>query len=384
MSDALDLMSDGSGGRGSRSGGGHRRAERPPRAPWGRRIIALIVIAAIVLGGWWGYGKVKDFFGGPEDYTGQGSGQVVVEIPEGSTGQGIANVLAKADVVKSPEAFYQLSLKDSRAQAIQPGFYQLKKQMSAEAALTALMDKGNRVEGKVTIPEGSRIRQIVKLIAKNTEIPEDDVTAALAKPEALGLPAEAEGNPEGYLYPATYVVPPGTTAEELLKQMIAKTVQTTKSLDLENRAKALGLSTEEVLTLASILEYEANRDEDYPKVARVIYNRINQGMPLQLDSTVSYVSGREGDVWTTEAERADTSEYNTYQHVGLPPGPIGSPGEKTIEAALNPAEGDWIYFVPDYENKTTVFSTNLADHQAAVDHLTAWCRDASKDKDDIC
>jgi len=383
MSDALDLMSDGSGGRGSRSGGGRRRAERPPRAPWGRRVLALIVIAAVVLGGWWGYGKVKDFFGGPEDYSGEGSGQVVVEIPEGSTGQNIANILADADVVKSAEAFYQLSLKDSRAQAIQAGFYQLKKQMSAEAALTALMDKGNRVEAKVTIPEGARVRQIVKSIAKNTDITEKEVTAVLENPDALGLPAAADGNPEGYLYPATYVVPPGTTAEELLKQMVAKTVEVTESLDLDQRAKALGLSTEEVLTIASILEYEANRDEDYPKVARVIYNRINQGMALQLDSTVTYVSGREGDVWTTEEERANKSEYNTYEHVGLPPGPIGSPGEKTIEAALNPADGDWLYFVPDYENKTTVFSTNLADHQAAVDRLTAWCR-SDKDKDDIC
>ena len=122
--------------------------------------------------------------------------------------------------------------------------------------------------------------------------------------------------------------------------------------------------------MASILEYEANRSEDYPKVARVLYNRQKRQMPLQLDSTVSYVSKRSGDVWTTAAERSNTSLYNTYAHAGLPPGPIGSPGEETIKAALNPAEGSWIFFVPDYEAKTTRFSTTLAEHQKWVEKLT--------------
>ena len=117
------------------------------------------------------------------------------------------------------------------------------------------------------------------------------------------------------------------------------------------------------MTVASILEYEARRDEDYPKVARVLYNRLNEDIPLQLDSTVSYVSKREGDVWTTAAERADPSEYNTYQHIGLPPGPIGSPGRKTIEAALNPADGNWLYFFADKQG-VTHFNRSFEDHVA--------------------
>jgi UPF0755 protein len=128
--------------------------------------------------------------------------------------------------------------------------------------------------------------------------------------------------------------------------------------------------------VASILEYEANRSEDYPKVARVLYNRLAKGMPLQLDSTVSYVSQRSGDVWTTAAERADTSAYNTYQHTGLPPVPIGSPGEETIKAALDPAEGNWLYFVPDYEAKTTRFSSTLEQHNKWVAKLRAYCRES--------
>ncbi|WP_396045760.1 endolytic transglycosylase MltG [Aeromicrobium sp. UC242_57] len=370
MSDSgLDLMTGGP------TGPGRRRAEKPQRKPWAGRIVALVVVVALVFGAYVAYGKVSDMLGGPEDYTGQGSGSVTVEIPSGAGGQQIANILAKADVVKSAEAFYQLALKDSRFQAVQAGFFTLPKQASAEAALVALINKNNRAEGKVTIPEGARVGQIVKTIAANTEISEKDLVAVLDTPEKLGLPDVANLNPEGYLFPATYDVQPGTTAEQLLRQMVKKTVDVAKSLDIGTQAKALGLTGEEVLTVASILEYEAKNDDDYAKVARVLYNRLKIDMPLQLDSTVSYVSKREGDVFTTPEERADPSKYNTYQNAGLPPGPIGSPGEKTIKAALNPADGDWLYFVAvNLETGETIFSNTFAEHNVGVAKLQEYCR----------
>lgn len=381
MSDSgLDLVTGGP--EQPPAGPGRRRAEPPRRKPWGRRLVALVIVAALAFGAWKGYQKVSDMFGGPEDYTGQGTGKVTVEIPEGAGGQQIANILKKAGVVKSAEAFYQLAIEDSRFQSVQAGFFSLRKEMSAENALVALIDKGNRVEGKVTIPEGARVGQIVELIAANSEIPEKDLLAALDKPEKLGLPDVANLNPEGYLFPATYEVPPGTTASQLLKQMVAKTLDVSSSLDIGTRAEALGLTGEQVLTVASILEYEANNEEDYAKVARVLYNRIEQGMPLQLDSTVSYVSKRKGDVFTTPEERADPSEYNTYQNAGLPPGPIGSPGEKTIEAALNPAEGSWLFFVAvNLETGETVFSDTLGEHNTAVAQLQEYCKTAP---DGVC
>ncbi len=352
---------------------GRRRAARGPSRARRllRTLLLVLVLAALVFA----VLKVKDMLAGPEDYAGQGSGKVVIEVPEGANGQQIADILASKDVVKSAEAYYQVSLNDPRAQSIQPGFYQLRKQMSAKAALGALVDKDNRVQGRVVVPEGARVDQIIKLIAQGSEIPEKDVTAALKKPKALGLPKEAELNPEGYLYPATYTVEPGTSATDLLKQMVAKTIEVSKSLDIDSRASALGLSGEEVLTVASILEYEAKKDEDYPKVARVLYNRLEADQALQLDSTVSYVSKRKGDVFTTPQEREDPSAYNTYKHTGLPPGPIGSPGEKTIEAALNPAKGNWLYFVAvNLETGETVFSETKAEHDKAVVKLQEYCR----------
>lgn len=376
----LEIMTGGGGDRPQEPGPGRRRAERQKRSGprWGRILLVLLVLAGLVYGGTVAWDKAGSALNGPEDYTGQGTGEVVVEIPQGAGGQQIATILADQDVVKSAEAFYRLSLTDERLAAIQPGFYQVRKQMSADWAMRELADTGNRVEGKVTIPEGARVGQIVEAIAAGSEIEADDVTAELDDPSELGLPDGANGNPEGYLYPATYTVEPGTTALELLQQMVAKTLEVEQDFDIDARARALDLTKDEILTVASILEYEANRDEDYPKVAQVLYNRIEQGIALQLDSTVSYVSQREGDVWTTPEERANPSEYNTYQNQGLPPGPIGSPGAKTIEAALNPEDGDWLYFVPDFEKGTTVFSDNLADHEAAAERARAFCRDSEE------
>lgn len=369
----LDLVTGG-----GPAGPGRRRAEKPARKPWGRRIVALVVVAALLVGAFKAYQFAADrFFSSAEDYTGQGSGDVTVEIPSGAGGQQIATILKEAGVVKSAEAFYQLSLQDNRFQAVQAGFFALRKQMSADAALGALVDTSNRVQSTVTIPEGARLDQVVDIVASNTDITADQLNAVLDDPAELDLPAVAQGNPEGYLFPATYEVPPGTTAVQLLQQMTAKTVAVAQDLDISTRAKALGYTGEEILTVASILEYEANNEEDYAKVARVLYNRLDDGMPLQLDSTVSYVSGRKGDVFTTEDERNAESAYNTYQNAGLPPGPIGSPGEKTIEAALNPADGTWLYFVAvNLETGETVFSNTFAEHNRAVAQLQAYCRTA--------
>jgi UPF0755 protein len=230
-----------------------------------------------------------------------------------------------------------------------------------------LVNPKNLIQARVTVPEGSRIKDVTKAIVKHTDITAAQVRAALSKPAALGLPASAGGRVEGYLFPATYSVVPGETAQQLLKQMVAKTVEVTKSLDLDARASALGYSPEQVLTMASILEYEGSRKADLPKIARVFYNRLDDGMALQSDATVAYANNLSGTVWTTQAQRDNPSPYNTYVHTGLPPGPIGSPGERTLEAALNPAQGDWLYFVPiNLETGETAFASTLAEHNANV------------------
>jgi UPF0755 protein len=354
--------------------------EHEPRRPRrGRGCLPVLIVLAVLLGGaWfggrWAYDEISSRLAPAPDYDGPGSGSVIYQVKSGASSTQIARELKAADVVKSVDAFNEAARGNDRSRSIQVGYYQLKKKMRASEALGVLVDPANLMQSLVVVPEGARVRQIVKTIIDKTDIGRKAVTAALANPKAIGLPAEARGNPEGFLFPATYTVPPKETAVGLIRQMVAKSVAVEKSLEVVSKAEALGLTPEQVLTVASILEYEANKSEDYPKVARVLYNRLQKGMPLQLDSTVSYVSQRRGDVWTTAEERSDTSLYNTYVHTGLPPGPIGSPGEETIKAALEPAEGNWLFFVPDYQADTTRFSETLKEHNKWVAKLREYCR----------
>ncbi|EFQ83880.1 YceG family protein [Aeromicrobium marinum DSM 15272] len=361
--DGLDLVTS---GQPPRRTAGHRRAETPRKGPrWGRIVLVLVLLAALVGGGTWAYGKVQDAFSGPEDFTGQGTGEVVVDIPSGSSGQDIATLLFDAGVVASAEAFYQLVLEDSRGAAIEAGTYTLRSQMSAEAALTALVDRANRIEGRVVVTEGARVPQVIETIAANTDITMEALQAAVDNPEALGLPASAEGDPEGYLFPATYTVQPGSTAEQVLAQMVAKSVEVAQTVDLAGRAAAVGLTEREVVTIASILEWEVSGTDDFGRASRVIYNRLEVGEALRMDSTVHFISGRTGDIFTTPEERQSDSPYNTYRFAGLPPGPIGSPGQAALEAALDPTAGDWMYFVADPETGETTFTNTYAEHQQA-------------------
>ncbi len=351
-----------------------------PRPRRSRRgcIPVLVVLAVLVGGGWfgghWAYDQLRTRLAPAADYAGPGSSAVLYQVRSGASSAQIGRDLKAKGVVKSVDAFSQAARDNAKSRNIQVGYYELKRQMKASEALAVLINPKNLVQSLVVVPEGARVDQIVKTIVAKTDITRKAVTAALADRKAIGLPPEAKGNPEGFLYPATYTVPPKQTAVGLVKEMVAKTVSVEKDLQVTTRGRKLGLSAEQVLTVASILEYEANNVEDYPKVARVLYNRLDQGMMLQLDSTVSYVSKRKGDVFTTAAERASPSLYNTYNHQGLPPGPIGSPGAATIKAALAPAKGTWLFFVPDYENKSTTFSTTLAEHNKAVAKLQKYCR----------
>jgi UPF0755 protein len=357
---------------------GSRRAERTSRRPRGCLPLLLVLVLAVggaLVGGSWALDQVKSLVGSAADYAGPGSGSVVVQVHPGDSSTAIGQTLKDAGVVKSVGAFTDAARADSRSRGIQVGYYQLKKQMKAEDALAVLINPKNLVQALVVVPEGYRVKEIVKTIVKKTDITAAQLDAALKRPSALGLPASAGGKVEGYLFPATYSVVPGETASELLKQMIAKTKEVTASLDLDARAKALGYTPEQILTIASILEYEGSRDQDYAKIARAIYNRLDQGMALQSDATVAYANNLTGTVYTTPEQRQIDSPYNTYRNTGLPPGPIGSPGAKTIEAALNPAKGDWLYWVVvNLKTGETRFNNTFAGHQQDVEVFRQYCK----------
>ncbi|GAB7186066.1 endolytic transglycosylase MltG [Kitasatospora sp. Ki12] len=278
------------------------------------------------------------------DFGGQGTGSVQVSVPEGAGLSQIASALVRNGVVASSLAFTRAA-KGSAAAAgrIQPGTYTLKQKMSAVAALAVLIDPANA--NGLTIPEGWRGYQIYAAVDKKLGLPDGTTQRAAQEQGAeLGLPDFTNGSPEGYLFPATYSVTDGTTAIDLLKQMVERAGKEYSRDDAGVVAQNLGQSVYGLVTVASMVQGEADNTEDMGKVARVIYNRLAKGMPLQLDSTINYALGR-STLNTSVTETRLDSPYNTYLHPGLPPTPISNPGRQAVMAALDPTPGDWLYFV---------------------------------------
>ncbi|MFC4244579.1 endolytic transglycosylase MltG [Gryllotalpicola reticulitermitis] len=365
--------------------------EQPPRGPTpprrrrgGRRaltwILATVVILAMIGGGglfaWNTFQpQVKAIAAklhpAPTDWTGNGSGSVDVTIKQGDTGDTIAATLAKAGVTRTPQAFYQLLLQTRPDPVFQPGVYRLRGHMSAASALALLQDPSSRVAHTLLIREGDTETTILKNAATATDIPLAQLQAAAKNPSAFGLPAHAK-TLEGFLYPATYTLDPGISAQQLLTTLVSRAKQ---------QFTDLGISDTQLwntLILASIVQKEAGPDpSDLPLIAGVFDNRLRAGMPLQSDATVVYGTGKTGSVWTSDADRANAKNlYNTYVHKGLTPGPISNPGSAALSAALHP-QGTYLYFtVVNLKTGQTAFAMTGAEQNANVAKLQAWCRES--------
>ena len=238
--------------------------------------------------------------------------------------------------------------------------------MSSANALDVLLDPTSKVAGGVTIPEGLWASEIYARLSKATKVPLANYTKVLAS--SLRLPAAAEGRVEGYLFPSTYDFPKGASAETQLQSMVARFKQEVAALGIPSSRLA------RVTTVASLVEAEANRPQDGPKVARVVDNRIAQGIRLGLESTIHYVYRQRGSLTLSSAQIASTSRYNTYKYAGLPPGPIDNPGVAALKAALNPTQGNWTYFVTvDPSTGETLFTDSPTQNAANYKKFQAWC-----------
>lgn len=328
-----------------------RRRRRRSRLPG---CLAMLVVLAVVAGGlYWGVNKgidlVRDQFADPADFAGPGHGSVTFEVQSGDTVAQMGRNLKDAGVVASVEAFTGAAAQNPDATRIQAGFYPLKLEMRAADVVKVLVDPSQIVTKTVAVPEGLRVVDIVELLARETGLPARAFNRALQRPGQLGLPAYAEGNPEGYLFPATYAFPPNAKPVDMLRQMVERWQQAAAEADLEGAAARLGYTPHELMTVASLVEAEG-RGDDMPKIARVIYNRLENpdngetnGL-LQIDATVNYALGRNLGVALSEEDLSVDSPYNTRRYPGLPPGPIESPGDAAINAAANPADGNWLYY----------------------------------------
>jgi UPF0755 protein len=333
--------------------------EPRPRRRRGRGGLAVLVAALVILVLVAGAmtAAVRWFTNKP-DYSGAGHGEVSVQVKAGdSTGQ-IAATLERQDVVASAQAF--VTVVGSDGTPIQPGTYRLHLQMGAQDAYDLLLDPASRVSSRVLITEGLRTDQVLALLARSTQIPINQLDAALNDPQSLALPDYSGGNPEGFLFPATYDLTPGMTAPALLAQMVKRFGQAARDTDLVERASEMHMTPYQVLIVASIVQAEG-RTQDFPKIARAILNRLGKHMKLQLDSTVHFIL-KDNQKKLTSADIAVRSPYNTYLVDGLPPGPIDSPGEDAINAVLSPAAGNWLYWVTvDPKTQLTKFTASYAE-----------------------
>ncbi|WP_410791597.1 endolytic transglycosylase MltG [Kribbella sp. C-35] len=362
-----------------------RRANR--RRARGRRafgcfagLISLLVVGALVAGAVLGFGKGKDalegLFSAP-DYEGAGTGTVVVEITKGQATASIADTLEKKEVVKSARAFERVARDDPRSLQIQAATYTLRKHMSAKAALDLMLNTAESVRvARISVAAGKTKAEVAVILqGSKMKLPAGAAATALGKPALLGLPPYAHNNAEGFLFPGTYDVPKNANAYTMLKLMTAQYAKTAASLDLVKSATNKKLDPYQAVIVASIIGAETNRSEDYAKVARVIYNRLAAGMRLQMDSTIHYVVGKDGGVFTTPEQRENPSRYNTYKYKGLPPTPISSPTRDELRAAINPAQGSWLYFtLVNLDTGETAFASSAEEHQANVKKLQAWCQ----------
>jgi UPF0755 protein len=264
------------------------------------------------------------------------AGDVSIEVAKGATGSDIALQLYEAGVIKSSSAFFRLAVADKRSAMIAPGAHLISKEICAADALQQLLDP-KRIAGLINIIEGGWNSEIFTSMVV-AGFKQSEIQSAVAQ---VKLPSGFKAL-EGLLFPAQYSFAKDTSAVAALQAMVDRaTTELTKSGVTTSTGK---FNAQQLLTMASIIQAEG-KTEDFAKISRVILNRLEKGMPLQMDSTLHYVQKARGDIFLSTKSTLLKSEYNTYRKYGLPPGPIGNPGFDAMFAAANPAPGDWIYFV---------------------------------------
>jgi UPF0755 protein len=364
-------------GRSARRARERTRGPNGPRPPRRRRlrwiaplVALLVILIPLGIGGSYVYSLYQNKYH-PADYSGAGTGHIVVQVTSGETPTGLGPQLAKLGVVASSRAFVLAAEHSSNPNGLLPGFYGMHLHMKASLAYILLLNQKNLVQVTVTIPEGWRLSQILAYLGAKSGISASAYQAILKNPAQLHLPAYANRKPEGYLFPATYEVVPHESALGVLSGMVQRFDQEAAQINLPTAAKQVHLTAGQVIIMASLVQAEGGRLSDYPKIARVIYNRLAQRIPLELDSTVLYGLNTYGII-ANDQQLNSSSPYNTYKHKGLTPGPIDSPGAAAIQAVLHPATGNWLYFVTvnpkTGETLFTASQTQFEQYRAELEH----------------
>jgi UPF0755 protein len=334
--------------RASREQARHNRRRRGRR---GLFALALVLVLAAAAAVWFIARPVYNDRYNPKDYSGQGTGSVLVKVNQGDDAKAMASTLLHDGVVASTRAFTNAASKNSKSELIQPGTYQLRRKMKAGAALDLMLTPSARVSAKVVVPEGATTMQIETSLATALKVAPATVKAAVANVGALGLPTsypvsgKTPTSAEGFLYPATYSFDPGTKPTDALAEMINAFVDQDRSTGFAQSAPSHQVTAYQQLVIASMAQSEAKYADDMAKVVRVILNRLAQHKALQIDAATVYGAALRGLAPNKVNFATYVTPYNTYLHVGLPPTPISNPGAEALAAAAKPAAGNWLYYV---------------------------------------
>ncbi|MCI1935741.1 MAG: endolytic transglycosylase MltG [Bifidobacteriaceae bacterium] len=302
-----------------------------------------------------------------QDYPGPGTGSVEFTVSTGDSSAVIGENLVKEGIVSSVNVFTEAVLNADAQSSLQPGIFTLKYRMSAEDVVKILTDP-SQAKGLLQVTSDARVSEIVDEAAELSGTPKSDFQKILDDKGDGILPSEAKGSFEGWLEPGTYDVKTLKSAKKILTAMVKKRIEKLDELKVPTGSKR-----EEIITKASIVEGEVNKSEYYAKVARVIQNRLDKNMALGMDSVVAYgnnVAPRQ----LTKSMLSDTSNpYNSRVHKGLPPTPINNPSDATITAAMNPAEGDWLYFVTvNLDTGETKFTDSIDEFNKYSKEYEEW------------
>ena len=333
---------------------------------------ALLLLIAAAIFGIWLYRDLHAVVAHPKanDY---------IEIPRGSTPEGIANKLVAEGVLRHKWSFLFYVKTTGKARLIKAGEYKFPSPISALGVLQKL-EEGEQRLSRFTVIEGWTRWDIADSLAHVDELHLNDSAAALRLLDDVSLIHDLDPSAEsleGYLFPATYSFPDDTKASAVIAAMV-KRFRQEWTPERAERARALGMTPRQIVIIASLIETEAKLKEERPLIASVIYNRLDRHIALGVDSTIIYASKlagkwrNDGKVYLSDVNRQ--SPYNTRIHIGLPPGPVGNPGESSLDAALNPAQTDNLYYVRDPARNDGAhnFYSKEADFERGVRALREW------------
>lgn len=322
-------------------------------------LLVLLLVCAAAGAGAWVYMRVG------EPYRGYEGTEQLIEVPAGTGSRSIGDRLVAAGVVRDALSFRVGLYLSGQGRRLQAGEYRFDRAMTPMQVIDKLA-RGDVYVVTITFPEGLTVAEMATIFETQKLGPAAEFVEAAGDPSPIKTLDPEARDLEGYLFPETYPLPRNTPASRLIRQMTAR-FERVMTQDLRRAAEAKGLTVRQAVTLASIVEKEASRQEERPLVAAVYANRLRIGMPLQADPTVIFGLQRAGR-YTGNLRREDLefdSPYNTYRYPGLPPGPIASPGRAAIEAALNPAAVDYLYFVSRNDGSHE-FARTLDEHNRNV------------------